>query len=296
MVANDPVVTVVINTFNQEEFIIQCIQSVARQNFSERFEIVVIDDASSDLTHEILRKNLINFPGNIKLIRLEENEYSKGLWPGLNYIKEANGQFLAFCDGDDFWIDENKLTKQVCKIRSSSDIGIVHTDYFLLEQNGSKWVQNERSKLGVSQAALTTSSLDLIEGNNIKTSTALVKKNAIDFAFFENATHIPSKDWLLFLTVGVKHRISFMNEKTAVHRISSKGIWNGLPRDKQNQIGNSVAWYCAAHFPNNEIQNLFKRKVSREWYQEQLLKSKSGKYIKFLLGLKLVLSALLRRR
>jgi len=293
VVDESPIVTVIINTFNHEDYILQCLQSVMKQNFEGRLEILVIDDASTDRTYEILRENSINVPHHIRIVRLNENEHSKGLWPGLAQIKDTKAEFLAFCDGDDFWIDQNKLTKQISKIRSSTNIGIVHTDYYSLEQIESKWIQKERSEKEISKARQTLSSLDLIEGNNVKSSTALIRKSAIDFTFVENAKTIPAKDWLLFLTVGINHKIVFLDEKTTVHRISEKGIWNGLEREVKSQIKEAIAWYCAASFPNIEIRNLFRKRVSYIYCRNLLAESMIGSYVKRILRTKRFLLALI---
>lgn len=280
MSIHDLAVSVVVNTFNHEQFIFRCIEGIVSQDFIEEFEILVIDDASTDSTISIL--DTIKVPSHciLRVVRLETNEHSMGLWPGLSHIRSSNSTFVAFCDGDDYWIDKGKLARQVQEMRALSEIVLVHTDYYLLEKKSSGWIQIERSNKELAKAINTKTAFDLINGNSIKSSTALIRRDAIDFAFFENALGIPAKDWLLFLIVVTKGKILFMNEKSTVHRVTTRGIWNGLDVEGKTQIKDSVAWYCASHFPDQVIRDVFREKVANDWIRKKISNSKIYQHIK----------------
>lgn len=98
----NPVVTVLIDTYNHERFIEEAIASVLEQDFSAReTEIIVIDDGSTDRTPEIVHK----FEPRIRLIRKPNGGQASAFNLG---IPEAQGEFIAFLDGDDWW-SRNKL-------------------------------------------------------------------------------------------------------------------------------------------------------------------------------------------
>ena len=106
-------VSVLCATYNQEKYIRQALESFVMQKTNFPFEVIVNDDASTDKTPEIIKEYAEKYPNIIKPIYQKENQYSKGI----SIIMEccypkAKGKYLAWCEGDDFLIDENKLQMQ----------------------------------------------------------------------------------------------------------------------------------------------------------------------------------------
>lgn len=104
-------VTVCIICFNQAEFIRHTVESVLHQVTSFPFDVVVADDASSDGSVEILEEIAAKHPGAVRLLRQERN-----IGPGPNFIQlldQARGEYIAYCDGDDIWMNPHKLQRQV---------------------------------------------------------------------------------------------------------------------------------------------------------------------------------------
>lgn len=110
---HDPQVCIWCTAFQQENFIAQCLESFLCQKTNFPFEIVVHDDASSDRTADIIREYAARYPSIIKPILEEENLLSKGLIPfGMVMVNHVRTKYVATCEGDDYWCDENKLQKQ----------------------------------------------------------------------------------------------------------------------------------------------------------------------------------------
>lgn len=107
------VVSILCITYNHEKYIRRTLEGFLNQITSFKYEILIHDDASTDKTAEIIKEYAVKYPDKIKTIFQKENQYSKGK-SGLNIlIKWASGKYLAFCEGDDYWITEDKLEKQV---------------------------------------------------------------------------------------------------------------------------------------------------------------------------------------
>jgi glycosyltransferase involved in cell wall biosynthesis len=124
-----PLVSICCITYNQEKYIGKALESFLMQRTDFRFEIIVHDDASTDRTTKIVKEYERKFPNIIKPIYQSENKYSK---EGLNFqykhvFPHAVGKYIAFCEGDDFWIDPRKLQNQVDFLEQNSDYGLVHT-------------------------------------------------------------------------------------------------------------------------------------------------------------------------
>lgn len=104
-------ITVVTITYNQEKYIEQTIKSIVSQKTDFNFDYIISDDNSTDNTRKIIEKYHKKYSNIIKPVYREKN-----LGSMLNFAETLNivdAKYLAICDGDDFWTDENKLQKQV---------------------------------------------------------------------------------------------------------------------------------------------------------------------------------------
>ena len=107
-------VSVCVAAYNQERYIGQTLDGIIRQKTAFPIEILVNDDCSTDGTADILRDYQRKYPETVKPLYQETNQYSKGVGidPTFNYPR-AQGKYIALCEGDDLWTDENKLQRQV---------------------------------------------------------------------------------------------------------------------------------------------------------------------------------------
>ena len=110
----DVIVSIICVTYNHEPYIRQCLEGFVMQKTDFAFEVLIHDDASTDKTADIIREYEAKYPDLIKPIYQIENQYSKGVKINAIYnYPRAKGKYIAFCEGDDYWIDPLKLQKQV---------------------------------------------------------------------------------------------------------------------------------------------------------------------------------------
>ena len=117
-----PVVSIVCTTYNHERYIEQALRGVLAQDCPYPFEILVHDDASTDRTADILRDWQQRYPRVIRTVLQTENQFSRGVRPFELLLKQARGDFVACCEGDDFWIDATKLRRQVSILKAHPDV------------------------------------------------------------------------------------------------------------------------------------------------------------------------------
>ncbi len=118
--------------YNQEQYIRQTLDSFLAQKTNFSYEIIISDDASTDHTADIIRQYEQKYPEIIKPVYYTKNIYSQGINPDkLNYAK-AVGKYIAFCEGDDYWIDDYKLQKQVDYMESHPDCTFCFTNAYFL--------------------------------------------------------------------------------------------------------------------------------------------------------------------
>jgi len=123
---DDLMVSVVITTYDHEKYIAQAIDSVLMQKVDFKYEIIIHDDASTDSTVKIIKEYVKRNDEIIKPIFQKENQYSKGKIPPSFYIKHLKGKYVALCEGDDYWTDPYKLSKQVKTLENSNYVATTH--------------------------------------------------------------------------------------------------------------------------------------------------------------------------
>lgn len=106
-------VSIVCLSYNNEKYIGQMLDSLICQRTTFNYEILIHDDASTDNTQQIIGRYAKAYPKLIKPILQTENQYSKGVSPNMTFnYPRVKGKYVAFCEGDDYWANPNKLQSQ----------------------------------------------------------------------------------------------------------------------------------------------------------------------------------------
>ena len=119
---NDIMVSVYCLAYNHEKYIRSALEGFVSQKTDYKYEVFVHDDASTDNTALIIKEFADKYPDIIKPIFQNENQYSKGVLISREIIYPLmSGKYIAICEGDDYWCDENKLEKQVNFLENNLD-------------------------------------------------------------------------------------------------------------------------------------------------------------------------------
>jgi glycosyltransferase involved in cell wall biosynthesis len=113
-----PVLTICCITFNHERYIAQALDGFLKQRTDFPVEIIVHDDCSTDRTASIVRDYQNRHPGLIRAVLRVENQYAQGKRIMPMFADWVDGEFVAVCEGDDFWTDPEKLQRQVDYLRT----------------------------------------------------------------------------------------------------------------------------------------------------------------------------------
>ncbi len=131
----DIIVSVNCLAYNHEPYIRDCLEGFIMQKTNFLFEVLVHDDASTDKTADIIREYETKYPDIIKPIYQTENQYSKGIGVVRTFqYPRAKGEYIAICEGDDYWTDPYKLQKQVDFLDENPEFGLVFTDIDIFYQ------------------------------------------------------------------------------------------------------------------------------------------------------------------
>lgn len=120
-----PVVSFLCTSYNHEMYIEDAIKGFLNQRTPYPFEIVIHDDKSTDNTQQIIKKYQAKYPKIIKTIFQNENQHSRGISPLLIGLGLCDGDYIAICEGDDYWINSEKTTKQLDLMLNDSSITMV---------------------------------------------------------------------------------------------------------------------------------------------------------------------------
>ncbi len=205
-------VSIFMLTYNQEQFIAQAIGSILNQDTNFKYQLVIGEDCSEDNTRAICEEYAVQFPEKIKLLP----DLGKNIGLIQNYlrtIKACNGEYIAICDGDDYWIDSNKLQKQVDYFRANPTCFILGTKYKRLYSNG-------EFELVKKELPTSTYTFDDLIFENIVTSVTVMFRNIQNQESIpEWINRFPYGDWPTYLwTIKDKGTVEFLDDVTAVYR------------------------------------------------------------------------------
>lgn len=203
-------VSVVVPNYNCEKYIRETLNSILNQTY-KNIEIIIIDDCSSDESYKIALNYATKF-SNIKVIRLEKNSgaaiaRNKG-------IEIASGEYIAFLDSDDIWL-ETKLEKQI-KIMEDKNYGITFTGYEHINETGEKLGIEIRTPKKVNYNML-------LWHDYFGCLTVVYNQRKLGKIYSENIRK--NNDYSLFLNILKKENYAYsLNENLAKYRIRKGSI------------------------------------------------------------------------
>ena len=212
-----PLVSICCLTYNHEPYIRQTLNSFLLQKTNFPFEIVIHDDASTDNTANIIKEYTEKYPNIFNPLLQKENQRSKlggGMNPKFNYPR-AKGKFIAFCDGDDYWIDPLKLQKQVDFLKRNRECSFVFhkTKRF----NEIKQIFVESIPFEVTKEVLNVNEFFKIKA---VPTCSIMFKNSVEFVKF-NHSH---GDFALYCTLISNGKAGYIKDEMAVYRLNEGGV------------------------------------------------------------------------
>lgn len=274
-------VTVCIITYNHENFIRQAIDGVLMQKTNFPFDIIVADDCSKDATTEILKEYQQKFPEKIKLILQQKNVGAAKNFVEL--ISAPHSKYIAYFDGDDYWISENKLQKQIDFLEANKNYSLCYHHCNVINYLHYLNVQDIRKKNYTfsfvsslySKNGFSVSTVYRTEDFNIKQYEEIIRGALIG-------------DWpmeLLLLAQGKKGY--FMAETMGVYRDHAEGATkkNFLAKDEYYERRLAICEKFRGITKYNRALNFF----MGELYLHLSLHKKNGRFACFVKGAGLVL-------
>lgn len=202
-------------TYNHEKYIKECLDGALNQKLNYDYEINVFEDLSTDKTREIILEYARQYPDKIKLFLNEKNLGLVGNW--VHALKSCSGDYVAICEGDDYWTDPNKLQKQVDFLEN-------HPDFALASHNANIIIDNKTVKLYCRDNHPQIMDLEFIltYGSGAPTCSLVVKKEAINNLpdWFDK---MHACDWTIQVIAAQRGKMKYFNEVMGTYRRHSQG-------------------------------------------------------------------------
>lgn len=204
MIINNPLVTVIVPSYNHENYVSETVESIINQTY-KNIELIVVDDGSRDNSVSILKdlQKLYNF----KLITRE----NKGLCETLNEaISISNGKYIALCASDDIYL-EHKIKTQVDFMENNKHFALCYSKVISFNNQGEKkYPKSNKYKSGYIF-------YDLLKTNFVPAVTQMYRKDIFEvIGNFDKNLWI--EDWDMLLRISNKYQIGFIDDYLAMYR------------------------------------------------------------------------------
>lgn len=238
-----PLVSIACVTYNHELYIAQAIESFLMQETTFPFEIIIHDDASTDETQSIIKKYAKRFPSIIKTILQTKNIWqNKRISPTFTIVFPcAKGKYIAWCEGDDYWTNPNKLQKQVEFLEANPDFSVCHHRIEEIFEEGIKPIKTK-----IIQKEVATFEDLAATGNFIYTASCVFRNNVSILPDWFNS--MPTGDFILHLFNSQFGKIKFLDENMGVYRVHSGGIWTMKTEEEKNETIICLWKLCRKNF------------------------------------------------
>ena len=252
--------------YNQEDTIGQAIEGVLAQQTDFDYELIIHEDASTDRTAEVIRAYEKQYPNIIRVIYQTENQYHK-----CNLAKEyldplVTGEYVAICEGDDYWIDPLKLQKQVDYMDAHPECTMTMHGIDQLDAEGKRTEYFPMTESGIVQPELVIKS-----GGLFCPTVSLVIRSDMCRKWPEFRIRARVYDYPMQILCATEGNVYYFHEKMGVYRYASEGSWT-KEREKItdfDHIDKEIEWLqLFDEYSKGQYSQAIRFQIARLWLAE----------------------------
>ena len=253
-----PLVSVCTITYNHEKYIREAIDSFLMQETNFPFEIVVGEDCSLDNTKKILDAYVKRYPNIIKLVSSEKNVGANK--NSQRTMSACLGEYMAACEGDDYWTDKYKLQIQIDEMKKHPEVNIsFHPVYELKDARKGKVLAKHSNKNKI----FSTSEVILGEGGFMPTNSLVVKKEVINNLpewFHEEA---PVGDYFIQIFGARNAGALYINKVMGIYRTNHTESWSHSLYDDKKIITYVEKMRKVMKFLDNDLEKKYSKEINK---------------------------------
>ena len=255
-------------TYNHEAYISQAIGGVLMQETDFPIELVIGDDCSTDRTRQICLEYQQEHPDLIRLLARENN---LGISPNfLDTLTNCTGEYIALCEGDDYWTDPKKLQKQIDFLSNNPDFTVCFHNALIVYENEGKASRLSNSKVSEELG------FDDIIGRRFFMTVSCVFRNG---QFDQLPPSLVVFDWVLHLLNSKNGKIKYLPDVMAVYRKQESGWSNLGQKTKVKELVKAIE-ACKDYF-GEEYAEKFNVTLSGTYAADSLFYFQHGDYEQF---------------
>lgn len=267
-----PLVSVTVTTYQQAPYIAQCLDSILTQRTSFPFEIVVGEDGSTDGTREICMEYAERHPDRIRLF-LRDRQLSNVVVGGrtrrLNgtwVSRSARGVYFARCEGDDYWIEPNKLQMQVDVLEGDSSIGLVHGEAHAYREATGQWIRFlHRTRGDLDDGGDLFQALIAVRYRVVTCTCmyrcALMRRVTQNPSHEYSCQHFPMGDTPLWLELARVSRFEYIDKPLGVYRVLDESMSRSRDPRKHLAFQLAMLWMRVHYMNAYPVPQEFRRRI-----------------------------------
>jgi len=235
---DQPVVSICCITYNHQPYIEDALEGFLIQETDFPFEILIHDDASTDRTADIIREYQAKYPRLIKPIYQTENQYSKGLKmnPTFNFPR-AKGKFIALCEGDDKWINRNKLQIQLDCMRKYRWIDISFHKAVLKGHGREEIISDNGEKIKI----IPSRNVLIKGGGFMPTSTIIFRSDVLNNTLLNDLLKISKVgDYVVQCIASRENGALYLPYEFSVYNFSTPSSYSKRHHETTNQLERAI--------------------------------------------------------
>src|SRR5690554_6825465 len=217
--SSNPLVSVITPTYNRADYLPFAVESVLSQSVPD-FELIVIDDGSTDGTAELMERYLAD--SRIRYLKQENQGQSVARNRG---IAEARGQFICFLDSDNAWVS-TKLETSLKAFEEHPEADIVYGDFITIDGEGHEHGVNRMARYS---GRITP---QLLRDNFVSMNTTMTRKRCFDeIGGFDSADRL-AEDYGLWLRFSTRYQFLYVPAVLGYYRVME----NQISSDKESRL------------------------------------------------------------
>ena len=252
-------ISICITYYNQKEFVKQSLDSVLSIDYPCDFEILCGDDGSTDGTLDVVKEYAQEYPNNIKYFVMDRDNSPKSINRAslnrLNLAKNANGDYIMFLDGDDFYCDVTFVKEALQVFEKNEKVEVCAFNFEYLHPDNTVEIYNQKMTVGL------IDNKKYISTGAYTPSGACIFKNILNEERFELLEKINNFDdnaiTIYFLQFG---DLYYFDKSIYVYRQTNNSLWNSVNNIEQDLL-NAFDYKLIC-----DSAPLFKKEIAKRQY------------------------------
>lgn len=242
--------------YNQEPYLRECFEGFVKQETNFRYVAVVHDDCSKDKSADIIREYADKYPDIFIPIIETENQWSKAdgsIYRIMNEKIDATGaKYVAYCEGDDYWIDPHKLQKQVDILEADETLMMCCTDRCVVD-NKSRVIEEKKGGVVKDNKEGRYNLRAFFKDQHQYPTMSVVFRNTHKEEVRTKFEHTQNKwlgDWTLWICLLIYGDMYYIDEVTSAYRVNPTSITHTPKRVERTRASADICKKVADILPN----------------------------------------------